>query len=55
MNIFESITKIMEEVPAIGKEKVNKQQGFKFRGIDDVMMQLQPYWQKIKSLLFQRY
>ena len=23
MNIFESITKIMEEVPAIGKEKVN--------------------------------
>lgn len=42
MNIFESITRIMDEVPAIGKEKVNKQQGFKFRGIDDVMNALQP-------------
>ena len=37
MNIYESIIKIMKEVPAIGKDKVNKQQGFKFRGIDDVM------------------
>ena len=42
MNIYESITKIMEEVPAIGKTKTNKTQGFKFRGIDDVMNALQP-------------
>ena len=37
MNIFESITAIMQEIPAIGKEKKNQQQGFKYRGIDDVM------------------
>ena len=48
MNIYESITKIMEEVPAIGKHKVNKQQGFKFRRIDDVMNALQPLLAKNK-------
>ncbi len=51
MNIYESITKIMEEVPAIGKEKVNKQQGFKFRGIDDVMNALQPLLAKNKVFI----
>ena len=51
MNIFESITKIMEEVPAIGKDKVNKQQGFKFRGIDDVMNALQPLLAKNKVFI----
>lgn len=48
MNIFESITKIMEEIPAIGKEKKNQQQGFKYRGIDDVMNALQPLLAKHK-------
>ena len=42
MNIFQSITKIMEEVPAIGKNKKNIQQNFMFRGIDDVMNTFQP-------------
>ena len=51
MNIYESITKIMEEVPAIGKDKVNKQQGFKFRGIDDVMNALQPLLAKYKVFI----
>ncbi len=51
MNIYESITKIMEEVPAIGKEKVNSQQGFKFRGIDDVMNALQPLLAKNKVFI----
>lgn len=51
MNIYESITKIMEEVPAIGKEQVNKQQGFKFRGIDDVMNVLQPLLAKNKVFI----
>lgn len=50
-NIFESITSIMEEVPAIGKEKLNKQQGFKFRGIDDVMNALQPLLSKHKVFI----
>lgn len=51
MNIYESITKIMEEVPAIGKDKVNKQQNFKFRGIDDVMNALQPLLSKHKVFI----
>lgn len=51
MNIYESIAKIMEEVPAIGKDKVNKQQGFKFRGIDDVMNALQPLLAKNKVFI----
>jgi len=51
MNIYESITKIMEEVPAIGKNKTNKQQGFKFRGIDDVMNALQPLLSKNKVFI----
>lgn len=48
MNIFESITAIMQEIPAIGKEKKNQQQGFKYRGIDDVMNALQPILSKYK-------
>lgn len=51
MNIYESITKIMEEVPVIGKEKTNKVQGFKFRGIDDVMNALQPLLAKYKVFI----
>lgn len=51
MNIYESITKIMEEVPAIGKEKLNTQQNFKFRGIDDVMNALQPLLAKYKVFI----
>lgn len=51
MNIYESITKIMEEVPAIGKNKTNKTQGFKFRGIDDVMNALQPLLAKYKVFI----
>ena len=48
MNIFESITAIMQEIPAIGKEKKNQQQGFKYRGIDDVMNALKPILTKNK-------
>lgn len=51
MNIYESITKIMEEVPAIGKNKTNTTQGFKFRGIDDVMNALQPLLAKYKVFI----
>lgn len=51
MNIFQSITKIMEEVPAIGKNKKNTQQGFMFRGIDDVMNTFQPLLSKYKVFI----
>lgn len=45
-NIYQSITAIMKEIPAIGKNKRNAQQGFAFRGIDDVMNALQPLLSK---------
>ena len=48
MNIYESITALMAEIPAIGKEKRNKEQGFQYRGIDDVMNVLQPLLSKHK-------
>ena len=48
MNIYESINAIMSEVGAIGKDKVNKSQNFKFRGIDDVMNTLHPLLAKHK-------
>lgn len=48
MNIYESITSIMQDIPAIGKDKVNSQQHFKFRGIDDVMNVMQPILAKHK-------
>jgi hypothetical protein len=35
-NIYEAIAYVMKEVEAIGKNSQNKQQGFKFRGIDAV-------------------
>lgn len=51
MNIYESITKIMEEVPTVGKNQKNKTQGFMYRGIDDVMNALQPLLAKNKVFI----
>lgn len=51
MNIYQSITKIMEEVPSIGKTQRNKTQGFMYRGIDDVMNALQPLLAKNKVFI----
>lgn len=51
MNIYQSITKILEEVPAIGKNKKNTTQGFMFRGIDDVMNTFQPLLAKHKVFM----
>ena len=39
--IFQKIPEIMAEVPAIGKNRKNSQQGFSYRGIDDVQNALQ--------------
>ena len=48
MNIYESITAIMQEGYSIGKEKRNQQQGFLYRGIDDVMNTFQPLLSKYR-------
>lgn len=44
--IYAKINAIMREIPAIGKEKKNMQQGFAYRGIDDVMNALFPLLSK---------
>jgi hypothetical protein len=52
MNIFESITKIMEDIEPISKDRTNTQgAGFKYRGIDDVMNSLQPILAKHKVFI----
>lgn len=51
MNIYESICGVMSEIGAIGKEKKNLQQGFMYRGIDDVMNTLQPLFVKHKVFI----
>lgn len=42
MNIYEAISKCMEEIGAVGKNDTNKSQGFKYRGIDAVMNAINP-------------
>ncbi len=46
MQIHTAICNIMSEIGAIEKAKTNQQQGFKYRGIDDVMNALQPLFVK---------
>lgn len=46
MNIYESIAAIIADCPTIGKEKKNQQQGFLYRGVDDVMNVFQPLFAK---------
>ena len=40
--IYAAISAVMNEVGVVGKDKKNAQQGFKYRGIDDVMNALSP-------------
>ena len=42
MNIYESISKVMADIGAVGKNSKNATQGFMFRGIDAVMNALNP-------------
>lgn len=51
MNIYQSIAALMQDIPAVGKEKRNKEQGFLYRGIDDVMNALQPLLSKHKIFI----
>ena len=46
MNIYETITAVMNEIGAVGKNSKNQQQGFMFRGIDAVMNALNPAMKK---------
>ena len=46
--IFEAMAAVMEDVEAIGKDKTNTQQNFKYRGIDQVYNDLHPILAKYK-------
>ena len=44
--IYKAVNSIMQEIEAIGKNKTNSMQGYKFRGIDDMYNALQPLFKK---------
>ncbi|MFW9601802.1 MAG: ERF family protein [Prevotella sp.] len=48
MSIYKAMAGVMAEVDAIGKDKTNSQQGFKYRGIDQVYNSLNPLLAKHK-------
>lgn len=54
--IYEVISNVQEELSKIGisKNKKNEQQGFKFRGIDDVLNALSPLLAKHRLCIFPR-
>ena len=47
-NIYQSISAIIDDIGAVGKDRVNNGQGWKFRGIDDVMNAIHPLFAKHK-------
>lgn len=51
MNVYEAIIGVMGDIGAIGKGKKNTQQGFMYRGVDDVMNALQPLLVKHKVFI----
>ena len=40
--IYKAIPAVMKEINAVGKNKKNTQQGFMYRGVDDVMNAINP-------------
>ncbi len=42
MTVHERILAVLRDLPAIGKNQRNQQQGFNFRGVDDVLDELNP-------------
>lgn len=44
--IYKAIVDVMGELGAIGKDRKNQQQGFMYRGVEDVMNALQPLLKK---------
>lgn len=42
LTIYERMNRIIADLPAIGKDQFNKQQGFAFRGVDAVLDALHP-------------
>ncbi len=52
--IYAAMLNAMIEIGAIGKNRKNPQQGYQFRGIDDVLNNLQPALIKAKVFVIPR-
>ena len=52
--IYPAIMTVMEEIGVIGKTRKNPQQGYSFRGIDDVLNNLQPALLRAKVFVVPR-
>ena len=42
LGIYKAIAGVIADIGAVGKDKVNRQQGFKYRSVDDVYSVLNP-------------
>lgn len=51
LGIYKAISGVISDIGAVGKDKVNKQQGFKYRSIDDVYSVLNPALAKNKVFI----
>ena len=50
--IYKAIANVMAEITPIAKGKLNKQQGFNYRGVDDVMNELSPILAKHRVFIY---
>ena len=53
--IYAAIAGVINDIGVVSKDKVNKQQGFKYRSVDDVYSVLNPALANNKVLSFRRF
>ena len=51
LGIYKAVAGVIADIGAVGKDKVNKQQGFKYRSVDDVYSVLNPALAKNKIFI----
>lgn len=51
LGIYKAISGVIADIGAVGKDRINKQQGFKFRSVDDVYNVLNPALAKNKVFI----
>lgn len=51
--IYRAIAGVIADVGSVAKDKINRQQGFKYRSVDDVFNALHPALAKNKVLSYQ--
>ena len=51
LGIYKAVAGVIADIGAVGKDKVNKQQGFEYRSVDDVYSVLNPALAKNKIFI----